>query len=252
MSGPPPVCRATSVRVSVIAPVIASNPLGKATRPSWLAATVAAAAPKKRRRSRSGILVISIRGFAHPSSNTLAAITLKIGGESLYLPQRSERRADLGREELRLLPRGEVSGLVGLVLERGRRNGLLGRADPIHSGATHRCEKPERDAIGRWYRSDRDAMHRVVRESAAICRPSAPTRTTEWWASGMKHAGGAPRGAPPACDAVRPPRPLIRRSPQCTVSRACSGRCIRRGSCAGSPGGTPRRCTTLRRARCSS
>ena len=41
---------------------MASNLLGKARRPSWLAAKVAAAAPKKRRRSRSGILVISMRG----------------------------------------------------------------------------------------------------------------------------------------------------------------------------------------------
>src|SRR5260221_7883902 len=54
---PLPACGAPSVRVSVIASVMASNLLEKARRPSWPPATVAAEAPAKRRRSRSGILV---------------------------------------------------------------------------------------------------------------------------------------------------------------------------------------------------
>src|SRR5215207_826102 len=93
---------------------MAPNLLGRVRRPSWLAATVTAAAPTKRRRSISGIVVTSTRGsarsaggYACPSNRTpytdtrsLAALLLHDGidnaGYRLTLPvwslhQRDER-----------------------------------------------------------------------------------------------------------------------------------------------------------------
>src|SRR5919112_3785716 len=80
-----------ATRVSV--PVMASNLLGNTMRPSWLATAVVAAAPRKRRRSRSGILVISMGGGVDseqsPSGATLQALDDGIG--------RDPERSDAGR-----------------------------------------------------------------------------------------------------------------------------------------------------------
>src|SRR5258705_1139141 len=96
------------VRVSTMA----SNLLEKVPKPREAAATVAAAALKKRRRFISGVCDMrSLQG---------QRLTLP-------LPQRFERRAQLGSGELRLLPRGEVSTLGGLVEVN---QVLIGTADP--------------------------------------------------------------------------------------------------------------------------
>src|SRR6476469_1422653 len=99
-----PVSGAPSVRVAVMA----SNLLDKALSPSWLAATVAAAVPRNRRRSRSGMSII-------PGIRVRISISRLTSRHRGLCAQRLERRPQLRGEQLRILPHREVAAAVDLV-----------------------------------------------------------------------------------------------------------------------------------------
>src|SRR6266576_2258534 len=86
---------------------------------------------KRHRRSQNPRVVYALVDAAMAVVDALMRISSRaegeFGGRVLCLPQRLERRAQLGGEELRLLPRGEVSALGDLVeIDQV----LIGAADP--------------------------------------------------------------------------------------------------------------------------